>query len=495
MIRYVVFLIVFILFGATTHADVNAGREAYRNKDYPRALEELQPLADQGDGNAQFLLGRMYEAGKGVTQDYIQAHVWFNLAAAQGDDRAIDARERIAKSMTPQQVARAQRIARRWKPKTGVKEAAAQEGGEPETPAPSAIALIRPIQEHLAALGYEPGAADGIMGSMTREAIGDYQEDAGLPVDGQPSQDLLQRLQEEMEQQRAQVQVPQKAGDSRELKAPMKTGDASGGQTQAVIDRLKEIVRKGEEQGRADSQFIAELRGLIMRYDRPWPDRIFSDAFRDGDLTKAPAWNVVSGNFRVDAEKRLVTQVDAPGQDEVGSERQGEDPGTLLLKSLLGEVLDEKGQGATRPEEPLRAEIATGVPISNAFLLDIKVALLAGGNGSKLEIGPYRGPERNEGYRLVYAGGQGATFQLVRQSSWGTTVLEASQPLSQMKDGRVHGVAWRRYPDGTMVVAVDGEEILRTRDRTFQESFDGLVIVNHNGDYAFRRIDVFGREK
>ncbi len=39
--------------------------------------------ADKGLFVAQFLLGEMYENGQGVPQDYVQAHMWFNLAASR----------------------------------------------------------------------------------------------------------------------------------------------------------------------------------------------------------------------------------------------------------------------------------------------------------------------------------------------------------------------------------------------------------------------------
>jgi TPR repeat protein len=63
----------------------------------------------------------MYAYGLGAPQDYVQAHMWLNLAAsrASGDDqkRYADARESVAKKMTPQQIVEAQRRAREWVPK------------------------------------------------------------------------------------------------------------------------------------------------------------------------------------------------------------------------------------------------------------------------------------------------------------------------------------------------------------------------------------------
>ncbi len=40
--------------------------------------------AEQGHGGAQWQLGFMYLAGSGVPQDYVSAHMWWNLAAGSG---------------------------------------------------------------------------------------------------------------------------------------------------------------------------------------------------------------------------------------------------------------------------------------------------------------------------------------------------------------------------------------------------------------------------
>jgi hypothetical protein len=66
-------------------------------------------------------LGLMYRDGKGITQDYVQAHMWLNLSAAgfigKEQEQAASLREEIGKKMTPQQIAEAQRLAKEWKPK------------------------------------------------------------------------------------------------------------------------------------------------------------------------------------------------------------------------------------------------------------------------------------------------------------------------------------------------------------------------------------------
>ena len=43
--------------------------------------------------------------------------MWVSLSAAQGEKESVKARDIIAKLMTPDQLAEAQRLAREWKPK------------------------------------------------------------------------------------------------------------------------------------------------------------------------------------------------------------------------------------------------------------------------------------------------------------------------------------------------------------------------------------------
>ncbi len=58
-----------------------------------------------------------YAKGEGVPEDFVQAHMWVNLAGAQGEQQADKNRDIISKLMTPAQIAEAQKLAREWKPK------------------------------------------------------------------------------------------------------------------------------------------------------------------------------------------------------------------------------------------------------------------------------------------------------------------------------------------------------------------------------------------
>ncbi len=91
---------------APAWAGFDEGVAAAKRGDYATALREWRPLAEQGNGDAQYNLGIMYKNGQGVTQDFVQAHMWFNLAASSvppGEDRdqAVKNRDIIAEKMTP----------------------------------------------------------------------------------------------------------------------------------------------------------------------------------------------------------------------------------------------------------------------------------------------------------------------------------------------------------------------------------------------------------
>jgi TPR repeat protein len=98
-------------------------------QDYVEAVTWLRRAAEKRLAAAQYNLGNMYLLGHGVPQDYVQAHMWLNLAAIQSGlsdnsnngDRAVaknaaEQLDKVGASMTPAQIAEAQRSAREWRP-------------------------------------------------------------------------------------------------------------------------------------------------------------------------------------------------------------------------------------------------------------------------------------------------------------------------------------------------------------------------------------------
>jgi len=78
-------------------AQLNLGNLYYYGKgitqDYKQAAMWYQKAAEQGDVDAQLNLGDMYYDGKGVTQDYKKAAMWYKKPAEQGD---VDAQFKLA---------------------------------------------------------------------------------------------------------------------------------------------------------------------------------------------------------------------------------------------------------------------------------------------------------------------------------------------------------------------------------------------------------------
>ena len=93
----------------------NNGRGVRKNQQ--KAFWWWRVAAAQGHARSQSVLGAMYGLGQGVPKDYVLAYNWLNLSAAQGEKDAAEARDDIAKRMTPSQIQEAQTLAREFKPK------------------------------------------------------------------------------------------------------------------------------------------------------------------------------------------------------------------------------------------------------------------------------------------------------------------------------------------------------------------------------------------
>ena len=79
---------------------------------YKLAQSYFELAARQGSALAQFNLGEMYQTGIGVLADNVLAQMWFNLSGANGDSNGAKKREKIAKDMTPEDISKAQTMAR-----------------------------------------------------------------------------------------------------------------------------------------------------------------------------------------------------------------------------------------------------------------------------------------------------------------------------------------------------------------------------------------------
>ncbi len=108
----------------TLGKNYEAGRGGLK-KDYEQASAWYRLAAEQGDPYAQASLGLLYRFGKGVQRDLVQAYMWLEVSASHitgADSESIaEYRDAAAARMTPAQIDEAKRLARDWKPKTAAR--------------------------------------------------------------------------------------------------------------------------------------------------------------------------------------------------------------------------------------------------------------------------------------------------------------------------------------------------------------------------------------
>lgn len=101
-------------------AQYNLGQMYATDRGVPRNLGRaahwFKKAAEQGSTKAQVVLGTMYAKGWGVQKDYVLSYMWSSIAAAHGQEPAAKSLESIKKHMTSDQIAKAQKMAAKWRP-------------------------------------------------------------------------------------------------------------------------------------------------------------------------------------------------------------------------------------------------------------------------------------------------------------------------------------------------------------------------------------------
>lgn len=257
-------------------------------------------------------------------------------------------------------------------------------------------------------------------------------------------------------------------------------------QTEAILDELREMVAAARRDRAASPDFLADLDGLIQRWEAsaapaptgsgtqqpapptaipapsgtapapgappgdPFP-RVVADTFVDGNYTANPAWAVLQGEWRVDEERRLRSDTRAAaGSTQIGF-----------------------------------AAIELPQAIPNAFIMEWVVADL--GQAGQIEARLFQTASRDPGYRLVLTGGLMPTLTLFRSSRSGVAQLDTTQIPSAQPGAPLH-IVWSRNQAQVLTVWVNGEELMRVEDTVFREGWDGLLFGNFGGDFATDRI-------
>mgnify|MGYP001201476144 FL=1 len=83
LVRFVSLAVLAMIAAHPAHAGWKKANAAYKRGDFATVLENLVPLAEGGDANAQYNVGVMYAQGNGVGRDDFLAMHWFRKAALQ----------------------------------------------------------------------------------------------------------------------------------------------------------------------------------------------------------------------------------------------------------------------------------------------------------------------------------------------------------------------------------------------------------------------------
>jgi TPR repeat protein len=78
------------------------------------SVEKVELASLTAAPDALFELGMLYATGRDVAADLVVAHKWFNLSASRGNPAALAYRVELAREMSCEQIAEAQKLAREW---------------------------------------------------------------------------------------------------------------------------------------------------------------------------------------------------------------------------------------------------------------------------------------------------------------------------------------------------------------------------------------------
>ena len=274
-------------------------------------------------------------------------------------------------------------------------------------------------------------------------------------------------------------------------------GQTQTGDMPELLKKLRSLTDQAERSRAADPAFINDLRNLASTYDNPWPLKILSDDFRDGDFTRNPGWTVLAGTWQVDTRGRFTGLHSTISKPQAANVQPGAGGGGApeLIGNVLGTLLKQQqgGQPDRQTSQPAPDEHATifaPVSITNAFAMRLELASRDG--GGRFDFGPAIGQRGDNLYRITYMPEAESGFVLSRVTSRGTQLLASSNGRISLEDGKSHMIEWKRDQAGKMTVALDGSPVIEAVDTQIRRPFDGLLMANNGGAYWIRSVEITG---
>ncbi len=169
--------------------------------DIDKGVSYFKRASKAGVVQAAYNLGVLYESNFIGPIDTKKAAEWYKVAAKAGHTGARDALARLGGGAISNSAAadtgdQALTLADKIEPSAGGDEETGEGDSSPvaEAPHKKPHSILSDIQRILIRQGTLPGPADGMLNQQTEDAIRSSQKKLNLTEDGQPSQELLEKL-------------------------------------------------------------------------------------------------------------------------------------------------------------------------------------------------------------------------------------------------------------------------------------------------------------
>ena len=83
-------------------------------------------------------------------------------------------------------------------------------------------------------------------------------------------------------------------------------------------------------------------------------------------------------------------------------------------------------------------------------------------------------------------------MSLIRRNGQLASVVADSKSVPKLNDGAAHVLEWTRASDGTMIVRIDGKNLIEVVDRRFRDPFDGFTLINRGGEFGLGSLRIDG---
>ncbi len=261
-----------------------------------------------------------------------------------------------------------------------------------------------------------------------------------------------------------------------------------------MADELQQVIDEGNRAEAAHPAFLKDLQLILDKYRTPTRIVFFADDFADSDYTQNPTWTVSAGEYIIDRYNSLYSSIairrpPAQTEEEPGSDG---DRGLRIIMGVLDELTKKDSEQKDNGTGPEQAVIYSKAEIPNSF--NLQFTFRSAANWGSTSIGVFQGDDPKSGYHLVYqtSPADNRPMQLIKYRYGKPYVVdEILQDSPDLDDGADHIIQLSRSLEGEMVVTVDDLEVLRSSDLSYQDDFNGVVIINNGGSYGYDNIELY----